>query len=124
MPLIFCSPQQKENYKMVNLVTANRLNDPFYVSTLGLTANEAEVFYPEGWTKYLLLFSARGCGTVFLNEKAQLLEPGSAVLFSPNQCLHYLPTSHESWRTYWITFNGKSCASLLNLPNAVQRKKT
>lgn len=95
---------------------APRIDDfelPFYISTIGRTANEQGT----SWTnsKHILVYSENGCGKALINEKWEPVPKGSIIYIPANVPVEYKSASAEPWDNLYISFLGKYSESFLGL---------
>lgn len=105
-------------FKIIYIPNPEDLNLPFVVSTVGLTGTEGVVNLVRT-SKYYLVYSAKGCGKVLINEDWQQLPEGSLLFINRDDHITYQPVDDSSWSTFYLTFNGPVIKSLINISSCV-----
>lgn len=104
----------------VPIVTEREKGLPFYVTTIGRTEDEAEVYRPRGIDWWQLLYSEEGSGTVELYDKEYTVAEGSLLVLRPN-VPHNYHKNGAVWRTSWITFGGWAAAQFFDVESGITR---
>lgn len=77
---------------------------PLYVSTVG-TGNESIIYRPAGIEDNLLLYTASGEGSVYINGKRYVAGRGT-IIYLPIGTTHFYERISNIWHTYWISYGG------------------
>lgn len=91
---------------------------PFYITTIGTTPEERQVYRPGGIAHYQLLYTVKGCGEIKLYGETVEAQEGSLTIIPPN-VTHYYTMKGEEWSTLWITFSGYGVKQLFDVEGTV-----
>lgn len=106
-----------EGFKLLNIPSAEEFGLPVVISSLGFTGKEGNISWRG--TKYIIVYSHKGCGKAFINNRWHFLPEGSLLFMSRGEPAIYHPVNNDPWSTYYITFNGPGVKNFINIPSAV-----
>jgi AraC family transcriptional regulator, arabinose operon regulatory protein len=87
---------------------------PFYVKSIGIRKNQERITRPEGYPDFHWLHCSKGKGMLIIQGKEYFLGPDSGFFAYP-VIPHEYYAVEEPWETHWMTFNGSSVLSVLEL---------
>lgn len=93
-------------------VLANEIKLPFYLTGIGITDPEYDVYREKGLTSHQFLFTLEGKGLLEIDDKSFSLKEGSCLYLSPNIPHRYRPDG-EKWKTAWIVFRGNELFDIM-----------
>ncbi len=110
----------KENKRLIHIsrfISTEELNFPCYISTFGKTLDEKNVLW--NVTKYLLVYCESGQGFAKIGGVKHPLSAGSLLFCTPDDNTLYTRTGKDNLTTYWVTFQGSMCKTLLPFESCV-----
>lgn len=89
---------------------------PFYITGIGIQANQEHILRPNGFPSYQWTYCSKGEGALKIAGKEHRISQGTGFFFSPD-LEHEYYAIEEPWETYWLNFNGNNLSALLTLLN-------
>jgi AraC family transcriptional regulator, arabinose operon regulatory protein len=96
------------------VITEKERNLPFILTSIGVRDNQEHVLRSSGHEDYHWLHCTRGKGKLIIEGKEHLIGPNDGFFFYPGISHEYY-SIEEPWETNYITFNGNSIPSILEL---------
>lgn len=109
-----------EKSLFIPIVTKQEERLPFYVTTIGTTEDEKQIYRPEGVSSWLILYSEHGTGEVKIYDDIFNIYEGMLMVLPPGTPHNYRNTC-EHWQTDWITFSGWGTDRLFDLNAGIWR---
>lgn len=103
-----------EKNMFIPIVTKQEEGLPFYITTIGITPNEKQVYRPEGITSWQILYSEKGHGIVRIYDDVFRMFDNMLMVLPPNTPHDYYMDG-DIWQTSWLTFGGWGVERLFDL---------
>lgn len=102
------------NKSIFPLITEDESKLPFYVKSVGISENQEHMQRLDGYPDYHWLHCVKGKGKLLISGNEYVIAENMGFFFYPSVPHEYYAVC-EPWETHWITFDGSSVPSLLDL---------